>query len=104
MSGFGGLALYQNGSSLRLMTTITAILEPSADGMLHLEMPHELMGKKLRVTAQVELADNEPMPPKPDGWDALTRIAARGGLAGIDDPVAWQREIRQDRPLQDREP
>jgi hypothetical protein len=86
------------------MTTITAILEPSVDGMLHLAMPRELMGKKLRVTAQVELADDEPKPMKPDGWDALTRIAARGGLAGIEDPVVWQREIRQDRPLPDREP
>lgn len=101
---FGGLALPKNGSNLCTMTTITAILEPSVDGMLHLAMPRELMGKKLRVTAQVELADNEPMPPNPDGWDALSRIAARDGLAGIEDPVAWQREIRQDRPLQDREP
>ncbi len=86
------------------MNTITAILEPSADGMLHLQVPHELLGKKLRITAQVESAENESSGPSAAGWDALARIAARGGLAEIDDPVAWQREIRQDRPLNGRNP
>lgn len=36
--------------------------------------------------------------------EALERIAARGTLAAlIPDPVAWQREIRKDRPLLGRE-
>jgi hypothetical protein len=35
---------------------------------------------------------------------ALQRIADRGGIPSIPDPVAWQREIRQDRPLSGREP
>lgn len=35
---------------------------------------------------------------------ALDRIAARGGITGIPDPVAWQREQRNDRPLPGREP
>jgi hypothetical protein len=30
---------------------------------------------------------------------ALERIAARGGIESIPDPVAWQREIRTDRDL-----
>lgn len=35
---------------------------------------------------------------------ALQRVADAGGaLAGIADPVEWQREIRQDRPLPGRE-
>lgn len=34
---------------------------------------------------------------------ALDRIAARGGIAGIDDPLAWQREQRADRNLPGRE-
>lgn len=38
------------------------------------------------------------------GRAALDRIAARGGIAGISDPVAWQREQRTDRPLPGREP
>jgi hypothetical protein len=29
----------------------------------------------------------------------LEKIAARGRLTAIEDPVKWQREIRQDRPL-----
>ena len=86
------------------MSTITAILEPSLDGMLHLAMPRELLGKKVRVTAQVELADDESTASTSDGWDALARVAARDGLAGIEDPVAWQREVRGDRPLPGRDP
>ncbi|HEY1835387.1 MAG TPA: hypothetical protein VGG13_01035 [Candidatus Saccharimonadales bacterium] len=34
---------------------------------------------------------------------AATAAAAPRGLAGIKDPVAWQREIRKDRPLPGRE-
>ena len=34
---------------------------------------------------------------------ALNRIASRGGIAGIEDPVGWQREQRSDRPLPGRE-
>lgn len=37
------------------------------------------------------------------GMAALDRIAARGGIAGISDPAAWQREQRADRPLPGRE-
>ena len=33
----------------------------------------------------------------------LQRMADRGALAHIDDPAAWQREIRKDRPLPGRE-
>lgn len=32
-----------------------------------------------------------------------TAAAAPGGLASIKDPVAWQRELRKDRPLPGRE-
>lgn len=34
---------------------------------------------------------------------ALERIAENGGILSIVDPVAWQREIRKDRPLPGRE-
>ncbi|MBY0231191.1 MAG: hypothetical protein K2W96_18070 [Gemmataceae bacterium] len=33
----------------------------------------------------------------------LARIAARGGIASIPDPIAWQREMREDKPLVGRE-
>jgi hypothetical protein len=32
----------------------------------------------------------------------LRQIACRGGIKSIPDPVAWQREIRRDRPLPGR--
>ena len=35
--------------------------------------------------------------------DALERIARRGGIKSIPDPVAWQREVRRDRVLPGRE-
>ena len=35
--------------------------------------------------------------------DALEKIAARGGIRSIPDAAAWQREIRNDRPLPDRD-
>jgi hypothetical protein len=34
---------------------------------------------------------------------ALQKIADAGGVPGIPDPVAWQREIRRDRPLPGRD-
>jgi hypothetical protein len=34
---------------------------------------------------------------------ALEALAALGGLSGITDPAAWEREVRQDRPLPGRE-
>ena len=33
--------------------------------------------------------------------EALAKLAARGGLS-IDDPIAWQRQQREDRPLPGR--
>ncbi|HYR09468.1 MAG TPA: hypothetical protein VEQ60_16905 [Longimicrobium sp.] len=34
---------------------------------------------------------------------ALQRLAEAGAFAEIEDPAAWEREIRQDRPLPGRE-
>ena len=39
------------------MSTITAILEPDADGTLHLPLPAELRGGKVKVVASIEAAD-----------------------------------------------
>jgi hypothetical protein len=35
---------------------------------------------------------------------ALQKIADSGGIPSIPDPVAWQREMRKDRPLPGRRP
>ena len=36
--------------------------------------------------------------------EALRELAAMGAFREIDDPVAWQRDIRKDRPLPGRDP
>ena len=41
------------------MSTITAILDPSADGTLHLPLPAELRLCKVKVEANVEAAPGE---------------------------------------------
>jgi hypothetical protein len=40
------------------MSTITAILEPAADGSLHLPVPEELRHRRIRVVALLTAADN----------------------------------------------
>lgn len=93
------------------MSTITAILEPHADGSLHLPLPEELRHRKVRVEARLEAADEMESIPKlatPQMLDqrkkALAALRTLGGLKDvIPDPVAWQRELREDRPLPGRE-
>ena len=67
--------------------------------------PDELKdGQEPKVKVIVE--SGEKTLPKSDGKkmaEALAKIAARGGVKSIPDPVAWQREIRKDRPLPGRD-
>ena len=35
--------------------------------------------------------------------EALDQLAKMGGIKSISDPMAWQREVRRDRPLPGRE-
>jgi len=35
--------------------------------------------------------------------EALRRLSKQGGFKSIPDPVAWQKEIRKDRPLAGRD-
>ena len=86
------------------MTTITAILEPDADGTLHLPLPAELRKSKVKATATLEAAlEKSECPTRETALAALKRLRARGTFREITDPVAWQREIRKDRPLPGRE-
>ena len=39
---------------IALMSTVTAILEPEADGTLHLPVPEELKSRKVKVVATLE--------------------------------------------------
>ncbi len=85
------------------MSTITAILEPDADGTLHLPLPVELRQSKVRVTATLEAAtDQAERPTQEAALAALRQLRALGTFKEITDPVAWQRELRQDRPLSGR--
>ena len=85
------------------MSTITAILEPDADGTLHLPLPADAPRGKLKVTATLESAAVDWPERRERALAALRRLAARGGIRSIPDPVTWQREQRKDRPLPGRE-
>lgn len=97
------------------MSTITAILTADDDGSLHLPLPSEFQHRRVKITATIEAAD-EPsdVPPRrtlplatPEAitrrekaFEALRKV---NPYHDIDDPVAWHREIRKDRPLPGRE-
>ncbi len=93
------------------MSTINAILEPHADGSLHLPLPAELRHRRVRIEARLEAADDlEPVArlatPEMlrERKEALAALRALGGFKDvISDPVAWQRERREDRRLPGRE-
>ena len=85
------------------MSTITVVLEPDADGTLHLPLPAELRRGRVKVVATLE---SEPAAiPVRSGTplDALKELRKLGAFKDITDPVAWQREQRQDRPLPGRD-
>ena len=91
------------------MSTITAILEPDADGTLHLPLPAELRHGKVRVEARLEPVDPDQVS---DAAEAerqrrllaiMDEIRARDPFRGIEDPVAWQREMREDVKLPGRD-
>jgi hypothetical protein len=93
------------------MSTITAILEADADGTLHLPLPAELRHGKIEVTATLKAA-NGAAPAVPRATpemlrrrkEAFAKLRELGGLRdAIPDPMAWQRELRQDRPLPGRD-
>jgi hypothetical protein len=83
------------------VSTITAILEPDADGSIHLPVPAEMRRGKVKVIATLIAVPGE-TEQGAKKLDSLRRIAERGGM-NIPDPARWQREIRQDRPLPGRE-
>jgi len=86
------------------MSTITAILEADADGTLHLPVPRDLRLGKIKVVAtlQSEPETNE-RPTQETALAALRQLRKMGTFKMITDPVAWQREIRKDRPLPGRD-
>ena len=82
-----------------MQTTYEAILH--AD---HVEWPDGAPDLSKPVRARVIVADEGP--PRSRGREmvaALEAIASMGIFDHIEDPVAWQREIRKDRPQPGRD-
>jgi hypothetical protein len=83
------------------MSTISAILTPSPDGTLHLPLPAGWGRGRVKVVAQVS-----PLPESEAGvseaaqreelLDIMERIARRNPFKTIADPVAWQKQMRED--------
>ena len=88
------------------MSTISAILEPDVDGTLHLPIPPEMRSSKVKVTATLERMGASDVPSDSVSkvrMVALEELRKLNPFREIIDPVAWQREIRKDRPLPGRD-
>ena len=97
------------------MSTITAILTADEDGSLHHPLPSEFQHRRVKITATIEAADELAEAPPQHVVPAATpemiarrekafeALRKRNPFRDIEDPVAWQREIRKDRPLPGRE-
>ncbi len=79
---------------LHPMSTITAILEPDVDGTLHLPLPAEMRSSKVKITATLESFGSRPS--QSEVLEALQTLSRLGTFGEIEDPVAWQRETRED--------
>lgn len=92
------------------MSTINVILEADPDGTLHLPLPAELRHGKIAVTATLTAA-NGTSPALPQATpemlrqrkEAFEKLRQMNPFRDIPDPVAWQKEIRKDRPLPGRD-
>ena len=87
------------------MSTITVILEADSDGTLHLPVPDELRRGKVLVEARLEPAPDDGAETERQERLAsiMKRIRARNPFKEIEDPVAWQREMRDDVKLPGRD-
>jgi hypothetical protein len=83
---------------------ITVILEPDADGTVHLPVPPELGKGRFKITARLEAVDEagRPLPATPEMIErrmaALDELQKLNPFRDIEDPAAWQREIRGHKP------
>ena len=70
----------------RGMSTITAILEPDADGSLHLPLPAEMRRGKIKVVASLTAVsgDAEPVPPARGARPQVGEVTSA--------PVRWSAE------------
>lgn len=87
---------------MNALTTLTTVTSDTVT----IAVPVEFMHRKVEVTI-VPIEENGDWRNLPPNGTALAKlfqhIADSGGIQSIGDPVAWQREQRQDRPLPGRE-
>ena len=84
------------------MSTITAVLDACPDGTLHLPLPPDLRGVRVRVEAKLEAAPSVTKSPV-ELRAIMRKLRDRNPFRGVSDPVAWQREAREDVRLPGRD-
>ena len=89
------------------MKTLETDAEINADGSMKLLSPLPAWltpGRRRLLLVMDEPMSKRATPPSDETLlDALKRLRALGTFVEIDDPVAWQRELRTDRPLPGRD-
>ncbi len=89
-----------------VVSTVTAILEPAADGTLHLPVPAALRHGKIEVVATLRSVSAEPGSPAKAGGGILERLNETRNLLGPIDPeedfpdIWLERESRKPDPLE----
>ncbi len=82
-------------------------LETTISRQGHIDLPEECRSAFGRSARVILLLDEAPPPDQDSRRErlhaALVGLAASGAFADIADPVQWQREQRQDRPLPGRD-
>lgn len=89
------------------MESLTLILQPDPDGNIRLPLPAGMRRGPVKVTAQLEPADAPygagagagATPRRSRLLELTARIHSRDPFREMRDPVAWQREMREDRDL-----
>lgn len=90
-----------------MMKTLETDAEINADGGMRLLSPLPAwlkLGRRRLLLVLDELVGESAIPAKEETLlDALKRLRELGTFSDIDDPVAWQQEIREDRPISGRD-
>lgn len=86
------------------MTTLTAQAEITSDHRLKLDVPvsPDVPAGRIEVTVALVKSPQKLVSNNRKAVSILREIAARGRVL-VPDPVAWQREVREDRPLPGRD-
>ena len=89
------------------MNSVTAILEPDETGTIHLKLPDAVWsgtGKVQVVATPVEEADPAGEARRQKALAEITTlIHRRDPFRNLQDPAEWQRNLREDRQLPERD-